>query len=284
MTQKIKIITDSIADIPPELVAKYGIEMVPCYINFEGKSLKDDGEELDREQFYRDLGGFAEYPTTAAPSPILGEELMRKSLEEVDHVISINGASNISGTYNNMRLAAQEVDPERITVINAGNISAGIGLQVLVACELVEQGTSLEELVPIVDSLKHHTHLYGAIYNLETLRKSGRISSVIAGIGSFLQIKPIMTVRGEGVVEVVHRVRTFSRAKSKLVDVLREEGELDRAAIIHIQDEEAALAFQEQAKDILPENTIVVSVKPTSGIHLGVHSIGFVSLRNTWKQ
>jgi fatty acid-binding protein DegV len=93
-----------------------------------------------------------------------------------------------------------------------------------------------------------------------------------------------MTVKDAGVVEVVHRVRTFSRAKSKLVDVLREQGELERAAIIHIQDEAAALAFKEQAKGILPENTIVVSVKPTSGIHLGVNSIGFVSVRKSWQQ
>lgn len=284
MTEKIKIITDSIADIPADLMEKWGIEAVPCYVNFEGKSLKDDGEELDREQFYKDLGDFKEYPTTAAPSPALGEDLMRKGLEEADYVISINGAANISGTYNNMRLAAQAVDPERITVINAGNISAGIGLQVLIACELAAQGKSFEEIVKTVDQLKYHTTLYGAIYNLETLRRSGRINSVIAGIGSFLQIKPILSVKGEGVVEPVHRVRTFSRAKAKLVDVLREEGELDRAAVIHIQDEQAAHDFKEQARDILPENTLIIGVKPTSGIHLGVHSVGFVAVRNSWKQ
>jgi len=284
MSKKIKIITDSIADIPPDLTKKWGIEMVPFYINFEDKSLKDDGVELDRQQFYKDLATFEEYPTTAAPSPALGEEVMRRALEDADHVISINGAEGISGTFNNMKLAAQMVDPERVSVINGGNISAGLGLQVLMACEMVAEGKSVEEIVKIADTLKHHTHLYGAIYNLETLRRSGRISNVIAGIGSFLQIKPIMTVRGAGVVEVVQRVRTFSRAKSKLVDVLREEGELDRAAIIHIQDEAAALEFKEQAKDLLPDNTIVVSVKPTSGIHLGVHSIGFVSVRKTWQQ
>ncbi len=281
---KIKIITDSISDLPPDLMERWNIEAVPCYINFEDKSLKDDGVELDRKQFYKDLANFKEYPTTAAPSPALGEDLMRSGLEDHDYVISINGASNISGTYNNMRLAAQAVDPERVFVIDAGNISAAIGLQVLIACELVEQGKDVHEIVEIVDKLKYHTRLYGAIYNLETLRRSGRINSVIAGIGSFLQIKPILSVSDVGVVEPVHRVRTFSRAKAKLVDVLKEEGPLDRAAIIHVQDEEAALAFKEQAKHLLPENTIIVSVKPTSGIHLGVNSIGFVSVRSTWKQ
>ncbi|MCA9913201.1 MAG: DegV family protein, partial [Anaerolineae bacterium] len=175
---KIKVITDSIADLPPNLIEKWQSESVPCYINFEEKSLKDDGVELDRAQFYKDLANFKEYPTTAAPSPILGEELMRSNLEDHDYVISINGASNISGTYNNMRLAAQTVDPERIFVINAGNISAAIGLQVLIACEMVEQGKDVHEIVAAVDKLKYHTRLYGAIYNLETLRRSGRISSV----------------------------------------------------------------------------------------------------------
>jgi DegV family protein with EDD domain len=114
---------------------------------------------------------------------------------------------------------------------------------------------------------------------MDFLRRSGRVSAVVASIGSILQIKPIVTVLEKGKVEAVHRIRTFSKAKDKLKELLDAEGTLDRLAIIHTQNEAGAREFMEEHRSMMPQNTIITEVGPTLGTHIGLNSLGFVSVR-----
>lgn len=277
--QKIRIISDSVTDIPADLLEKWDIPVVPCYVNFEGNSYLDDGVELDRTEYFQRVLEMDEFPTTAAPGVGLAEEIMREALEGYDHMVSINVASSLSATFNNVRLAAKNIDETRITVLDSESVSMGQGWQVLAAAETAAETGDVEAVKAAVESVRKRQTVYAAIDNIEYLRRSGRISSVIASLGTVLKIKPIVKVIEQGEVQAAHRVRTFKRAKDKLIDLLRTEGELDRLAIIHTQHEEGAYELQEMMGDLVPPRTIIASVGPTLGTHIGVGSLGFVSVR-----
>lgn len=282
--KKIKIITDSVADIPQNLLDKWQIDVVPCYVNYGGESYSDDGKDLDRADFFNFMKNNKEVPTTAAPSPGLAEEIVANALEGYDHLISINVAETLSATFNNVLLACNTVDKERTTVLDSESVSMGIGWLTLIAAEVAAEAGDVDAVTKAVEQVKKNHRLFAGIYNMEYLRRSGRVSSVVAGIGSLLQIKPIVQVVENGEVLAAHRVRTFKRVKNKLRELLEEEqGQLDRLAIIHTANESFAQEFKDSNRDILPENTIIAEVGPTLGTHIGPDSLGFVSVNKAWR-
>jgi DegV family protein with EDD domain len=279
MSKKIRVITDSVCDLPPDLLERWKIDIVPCYVNYGGESYADDGKELNRAEFYQAVGAMKDFPSTAAPPPAVAAEIMARALEGYDHLISINVAESLSGTYNNVRIAAKDVAPDRITVIDSETVSMGIGWQAIVAAEVAAETGDVDSVIKAVAETRKKHKLYAAIYTMEFLRRSGRVSGVVASIGSILQIKPIVTVLEKGKVEAVHRIRTFSKAKDKLKELLDAEGELSRLAIIHTLNEAGAREFMEEHKASMPKYTIITEVGPTLGTHIGLNSLGFVSVR-----
>ncbi len=281
---KIKVITDSVADIPQNLLDKWNIDIVPCYVNYGGESYSDDGKDLDRAHFFNYLQNNKEVPTTAAPSPGLAEEIVGKAIEGYDHLISINVAESLSATYNNVLLACNTVDKERTTVIDSESVSMGIGWLAIIAAEVAAETGDVDAVVQAVNNVKKNHKLYAGIYNMEYLRRSGRVTAVAASIGSLLQIKPIVQVIEKGEVVAAHRVRTFKKVRSKLRELLEEErGQLDRISIIHTADEASAKQFIADNKDLLPEETIIAEVGPTLGTHIGPNSLGFISVNKAWR-
>lgn len=280
--QKIRIVTDSVADIPQDLLDKWNIVVIPCYVSYGGNSYADDGEELDRAEFYNSISSMQEFPKTAAPPPTIAEEILREALEGYDKIVAIHVADNLSGTINNVRIASKSFPDGVVTVLDSKTVSMGIGWQVLVACEVAAETGDIDAVIKAVEGVRNNNKLYAAIYTMEFLRRSGRVSAVVASVGSFLKIKPIITVEKDGEVVSVHRIRTFKKAKDKLAEILQEEGKLDRLAIIHTMDEQGAKEFKAEYGHLMPENTIITEVGPTLGTHIGINSIGFVSVKSGW--
>lgn len=281
--KKIKIVTDSVADIPQDLLDKWNIDVIPCYVSYGGESYADDGKELDREKFYTSVSSMEEFPKTAAPPPAVAEEILRNALEGYDAIVTIHVADALSGTINNVRIASKSFPDGVVTVLDSETVSMGIGWQVIVAAEVAAETGSVEAVVKAVEGVRKNHKLYAAIYTMEFLRRSGRVSAVVASVGSFLKIKPIITILEKGEVVSAHRIRTFKKAKDKLAELLQEEGELERVAIIHTMNEEGARDFKETYSHLLPENTIISEVGPTLGTHIGIGSLGFISLKKGWQ-
>lgn len=280
---KIKIITDSVADIPADLLQKWNIDVVPCYVDYGGGSYLDNGIELKRHDFYEYLKTHKEVPKTAAPAPALAEELIEKAITGHDYLISINVAQSLSATHNNVKLACNAVAAGKSTVIDSESVSMGIGWMTLIAAEVAAKG-DVEAVVNAVNAVKRNHRLFAGIYNMEYLRRSGRVSAVVASIGSILQIKPIVQVIEKGEVISAHRVRTFSKVREKLRELLAEEkGNLDKLAIIHTANEASARQFIEDNKDLVPAETIVAEVGPTLGTHIGPDSLGIVTVNKAWR-
>lgn len=280
--QKIRIVTDSVCDISEDLLKRWNIRVIPCYVNYNNQSFADDGVQLDRQAFYKALPTIHPYPTTAAPSPAFAEEILREALEGYDHVIGIHVPAALSSTFANICAAAAQIDPARFTLIDSETLTMGIGMQVLIAAEVAAETGSVQAVIETVQKVKQHQRLYAALYSLDALRRSGRVNSFISSVGTLLQIKPIIEVRNSQ-VHPINRIRTFSKAIDHLYDLVKAQAPLDRLVVLHIQNEESARAFLERLGGIAPAGTTIVEVGPTLGTHIGIGSLGAVTLSKNWR-
>ncbi|XWX04599.1 DegV family protein [Aggregatilineales bacterium SYSU G02658] len=280
--QKIRIVTDSVCDISPELLAQWKIVVIPCYVSYHNQSFADDGVQLDRQAFYRALPTINPYPTTAAPSPDFAADFLRRALEGYDHVIGVHVPAALSSTFANIRAAAAQIDASRFTLIDSQTLTMGLGMQVLIAAEVATATGSVQAVVETLEKVRKHQKLYAALYSLDALRRSGRVNSFISSVGALLQIKPIIEVR-DSQVHPIKRIRTFSKAIDHLYELVAAQAPLDRLVVLHIQNLDGARAFLDRLGDIAPPDTPIVEVGPTLGTHIGIGSLGATTLSRNWK-
>ena len=185
----VRIVTDSTCDLPAEVVAQYGIYVVPLYINIGSKDYLD-GVDISREEFYRKLPTYPVQPTTAVPSPQKFHAVYEALADEgASEVLSIHISTALSAVVNVAQLAAKETTSTTVTVFDSRQLSLGMGFQAETAAKLAQAGCSVAEiLVSLNDQIKR-THVAAALDTLQFLRRSGRMNSVISTIGELLQIK-----------------------------------------------------------------------------------------------
>ncbi len=275
----IRIVTDSNCDLPQELVAAHGIVVVPLHITIGTESYLD-GVEMSRRQFYEGLPTFHTHPTTSVPSPGQFLQIYEQLIAEgAEAILSIHISTSLSATANSARLAAEEIKAVPVTVFDSGQLTLGTGLQVLAAARAAAAGHSPEEIVALLEDQAARTYCFAALDTLEFLRRSGRLSRFQWGLGSMLQIKPILTMnRGEPGME---RVRTRNGATARLIEMVRHLGPLEELALVHTHAPERVEALRQQAQDLFPPGTtpLVAEVTPVIGAHIGPGAVGFVAVQ-----
>lgn len=281
-SKRIKIVTDSVSDLSPEEIEAWGLTVIPTFVNYGGNSYADDGVELHRDEFYDLMPTLDVHPTTAAPSQGLAQEMLEKAFADADHLICVHLAEKLSSTINSVKLGAENIPEDQITFIDTNTVTIGEGHLVRLAVEIARQTGDVQQVVDAVTRARDHVKVYAAIASMDSLRRSGRISSWMAQVGDLLQIKPIVHVKS-GEVVPHSRVRTFKRAIKQLETLAREEGELDRLGILHIRNEAGAQDLLERLKDIAPENTFIREASPSLGVHVGNGSLGIATLSKKWK-
>jgi DegV family protein with EDD domain len=281
-SKRIRIVTDSVCDLPPELIQKWDIGVVPCYVNYDGKSFADDGTELNREEYFRNLHTFTTPPTTAAPPPAVAEKILHEWFEGADHLLVITTPAKLSAINNSMHLGAAKLPQDRVTIVDSGQVSMALGWQVLIAAEVASKTGDLSETLHALECVRRNQILYAGLATMEFLRRSGRVSWAQASIGALLQIKPVLQVYQSEVTSTA-RVRTFSRAIDMLVELAHKHTPLDKLAILHINNLEGAAELGARLKDIMPEDTITTGVGPTLGTHIGPGAIGIAPVSLAWK-
>lgn len=276
----IGIVTDSASDILPQYIQQYGIYVIPVYINFgANESYLDDGIQITKEQFYQRLPLSNPLATTAAPSPGEAEAILRQALEKHEHVVAVQLAQNLSGTIGSTRVAAQAIGSERITVFDTGTVSMGEGWQVIIAAELAAKGADLATILSALESAKQRTCLWAVPSTMEYLRRSGRINSLLAGLGELLDIKPIIRA-SQNVVQSDGRVRTFKKVIPKLVEFAEVQAPLERMAILHINNLAGAGELQAALQHVAPpDHTHVVMAAAAIGVNFGPGGLGLVTIK-----
>ncbi len=269
----VKIVVDSTADLPPDVTADLDITVIPCLIRFGDQTFRE-GVDMSRAEFFARLQTDPHFPGTAAPAPGVFEETYRRLAAETDAVVSIHLSPQYSGIFNAARLGAEAVaDSLRVVLVDAGQISLGMGLITMVVAEAARDGASLQEILDLLDDLKPRTHLFATLNTLDNLRRGGRVSGLVARVGNLLHIKPILHVH-QGQILLHDRVRSWERAQWHLVETVRTMAPFERVMLIHTQRPEAAQALGQALADLLPPHTYTFEVGTTIGIHVGIGAAG----------
>lgn len=270
---KIGIVTDSTADVPAELAGQHGIEIVPALVNI-GNNSYTDGIEISREDFYARLPDLNPPPTTSSPSIGSFQERYEKLLRAgANFVISIHPPNELSGIFNAARLAA-EAFSQRVKVLDSGQVSLGLGFQVIMAAEAAARGANLGEVTALVDSIRQRVRLAALLDTIEYIHRSGRVSWAVAKIGDILRLQPLIELRF-GIVHRLGQVRTRLRGIERLVDELNSWGPLERLAVLHTNAEFAARQLLEEVRSKVIVQPLLVNVTTVIGTHVGPNGLGF---------
>ncbi len=270
------IVTDTTADLPLELVNALPIHIVPNILVLNGQSLLD-GQDISRETFYSLLSARKTIPTTAAPAS--GAFLsMYKSLLSAgfSHIISIHPPDALSGIFNSASVAARMIG-QAVTVLDSGQLSLGLGFQVLAAAEAARRGLRVPEILERLANVRRRIKLAAMLDTLEYVRRSGRVSWARASLGSLLNIKPFIELAGGRVIGL-GEVRTRRKGIERLRTMVQELGPLERLAILHSNAESDARNFLNNLDIQLTHSPFIVNVTTIIGTHVGSNGLGFVAL------
>lgn len=270
----VRVITDSTCDLPPGIISKLGIRVLPLHIHV-GNHDYLDGIEMGREEFYQKLPTFVEYPTTAVPSPQKFRALYDDLADEgASEVLSIHISTKLSAVIDVARIAAMETTSVPVTVFDSRQLSLGTGFLVQTAAELALTGHSIKEILPVLEEQITRTHVWAVLDTLQFLRRSGRMNGMLSTIGDLLQIKPILNMYDGS--PGVERVRTHKKAINRLVDLLKTYHPFEKVAFLHSGALDQANTLLDEVRQLLPNSEIWIEViNPVLGAHIGPGTVGF---------
>lgn len=265
---KIKIITDSTCDLPEYLLQKYDIEVLPLYINYGNESYLD-GVEITLDELIHKIENGDTFPTTAQVTPIRFYECYKKYLDEGYKIVSIHISSKMSGTYQSSCLARTMLETEDIYNIDSMNVTAGLGLLVIKACRLKEEGLSPKEIQNEIVKAIPHVKSSLAFDTLDYLVKGGRLSKTAGVIGNLLGVKPILEVR-DGEISIMDKVRGSKKAVKTILDYVDNIGvkEGEPCFLLHVRNKELLDTLKESITGKESEY-IENEVGCTVGVHAG---------------
>lgn len=274
--RSVAIVTDSTAYMPPDLVERHQIHVVPNVVNWGTKTYRD-GVDITSAEFFQRRKTDPENPTTAVAS--IGEfrDVYAKAAEGADAVLGIHLSAKLSGTYSAAEQARGLLTDKNIRVIDSNATAMALGFVVLAAARAADEGKGLDEVVAAAEATIPHVGLIFTVETLEYLRRGGRIGGAQAFLGGLLDMKPILELR-DGRVEPVERVRSKKKALDRILDtiVAQTAGKSGiRLATIHAAAEAEAKALLEAAKGRMNViEGIVAEASPTVATHTGPGTVG----------
>ena len=276
----VKIVTDSTADLPGDVVEQLGITVVAQNVHFGTETYKDN-VTITPDAFYEMLATSKELPKTSQASPGEIKEVYDAVGDGADGIVSVHVGASLSGTYNSA-LQAKELTTATcpIEVIDTTQASMGEGLVAIAAAQAANGGASAAEAAEIARSASGRAYTLALLETLEYLQRGGRIGKAQAMLGSILQIKPMIIVRDGGVHEL-GKARTFAKGLAKLREAALDMGPADALAVIHNTSPEDARAFADSIADILPAGAspYIARFGPALGVHVGPGAIGVALVR-----
>jgi DegV family protein with EDD domain len=276
----VSVVTDSTSYLPPELIERDGIEVVPLYVVFGGDRTVPEVEITDYPEFFEELRRAEKLPTTSQPSVGDFTAAFEPLLADGGEVVSVHISGGLSGTPEAAQQAKEALTRdgrggERVEVVDSTTAAGGLGFMVLAAAKAARDGASAREAAEHVADARKELRLWFAIDTLEFLKRGGRIGAASAWIGSTLKVKPILTVENE--MTPVERVRTSSRMFERLLDYARgcAESGADAWSAQHINAPDLCAELVERCTEIYGHGpTIVSEIGPVLSAHTGPGLLG----------
>jgi DegV family protein with EDD domain len=280
MVHRVRVLTDSVADMPRDLLERYQIKVMPVYLMLNGHTHLDDGS-LDQDWFYEELAHIEARPTTAAPSPeeyvAAFEALVAEGAEEI---IVLTASSTVSSLYDHAVLAAQRFDRAKVYVVDSLQVSMGIGWMAVETARRLEEEMPVADIVDYLEAMRTRISVYGLLDSVEYLRRSGRVGWVASFVAGFFQIRPLIAFeQGEALLR--GRVRLYRRGVHALLKLVGMGQSLSHMAILHSRaDEEMVERVRSELGTLLPSLDIpVVDVGSIFATHVGPRCVGVALVR-----
>lgn len=279
----IKIVTDSNSDLTDEIIKSYNIAMVSQYVTLNGVSMKDR-VDISSEELNKRITSLAKLPKTAAPSPLDFSITFKPVIDSGQDILCICTSSYISSTYQNAVIAAREFPAGRIEVVNSMNISMGIGIMVLNAVDLIEQGFDIHEIAEKLKQMIDKIRTVFVVDTLEYIRKGGRCTALEGFVGDILKIHPVLTVK-DGKLSVYEKFRgSREKVLKELLDlIVADKGKINtkRIVVAHFMSHNDAQLIKKSIEKIFnPDEIIVAEAGCSISSHCGPNAIGIIYLLN----
>lgn len=272
---RVAVLTDSAACLPPALLDKYGILVVPYQLIWDGQVYLD-GQDLTPAEFYRRLRVSRTYPTTATPT--MGEFIaayQRATAQGAEAIVAVLVTETLTSSVRAARQAARESDIA-VEIVDSGTAAIAQGFIVLAAARAASSGTSSEQVVAAAEACRARVGMFFAMKTLEHLHRGGRIGKAATLLGLRLQIQPVLTLLG-GQVQPVAATRSRRRALDRVVDQVSKAVGVRpvRASVAHADaPEEAALLAERVQRELHCIEFFVSEFTPVMGAHTGPGTIG----------
>ena len=270
----VKIVTDSTADLPKEMVNELGISIIQNYVIF-GDKISQESTEITSEEFYQRLVQNPVHPTTAAASPYDFERVYETLAEETNEIISIQASSKITSIYNNALMAKRLVEDEKkckIIVIDSLWTVMAMGLLVISAARLAKEGKNLSEIQSSIEENIPRIHFLAVLDTLTYISKGGRAGKAVIRIAqaasNVLDVKPMITFKN-GEISFVDVVKT-KKKQEKIISFVKGFSNIKEIALEYSTNKEEVERIGEEISSLLPEVPLYFSMtSPALGVHAG---------------
>lgn len=273
----VAVVVDSTADIPEQLREELNISVVPLTILF-GKEAFLDGVELTNDQFYSRLIEGNVHPSTSQPSPGAFAEMYERLAQNHEGIISIHISGHLSGTVRSAQQATELVPQVPIRVIDSTSVSMGVGFLGIEAARMAQAGKSLDEIAQRIESMTPNVRLWAVLDTLKYLERGGRIGRTRAFLGTLLNVKPMIQIRGE--VLPSEQVRTHKKAIARMVELATAEAPYEHLAVLYSTGQQHAEELLNQLAALHPRDQIVISqLTGVIGVHGGPGVVGVIGVK-----
>jgi DegV family protein with EDD domain len=274
LARKVAIVTDSTADLTPELIEELGATIVPLQVIFGNETYRE-GVSITTEEFYERLVKSRPLPTTSAPAVGDFQEVYERLLNEVDSIVSIHIGAKLSATVQAAQTARQSLaNPERVEIVDSQATSLAMGFAIMEAAEAIRAGARLAEVKAAAESAVRRIHVLFMLDTLEYLRRGGRIGRARAYLGALLSVKPILSLR-DGEVYPEERVRTRARGLERIIQSMVKHQKVKQAAVGHSTTPDDAESIRERVAMAFPNVKVhLIRFGPVLGTHAGPGIVG----------
>lgn len=277
MKNKVAILVDSGTDVPQELIEKYQMYVIPLKIIYKDR-VYTDKVDITPEEIYQRLP--QEIPGTSLPDG----ETITKIFEQIkqdgyEKILAVTISSGLSGTYNIVRLIAQQQEELEAYVLDTKNIGIGAGFSAIQAAKWLEEGMEWSLLIERLNELVKQTKVFFNVATLEYLQKGGRIGLVSSILGTALKLNPIISCNDEGIYYTVGKARGRKKSLDRTVSYVKERvgtAKVFNLAVAHGDAKEEATEMMARLKEEFPQAQQIYfgQISPALVVHTGPGLLG----------
>ncbi|MFI6029015.1 DegV family protein [Amycolatopsis magusensis] len=277
----VAVVTDSTAHLPEGFADRHAIRVVPLHVLIDGVSALD-GTDVGPAALAEALGQ-RRIVTTSRPTPSEFAAQFREALADgAEAVVSVHLSRELSGTWEAAVLAAQEVGPDKVRIVDSRTTAMGLGFAALHASTAAASGASPAEVEKAAVEAARRSETLFVVETLEHLRRGGRIGSAAALLGTALAVKPVLHMC-DGRILPLEKVRTMNRAMARMVDLAVHAAgdEPVELAVHHLASPERAVELANRLEEQLPRSSgcLVSELGAVIGAHTGPGVLGVVIQR-----